>query len=176
VTVKIASTRMTKQGWLVAALIFALLAIAGVAGRVAADASAASGNVDFHKLTEGSRAAILPGERLRTSGRVLRSAAEGTRVLRQWGLDTSVTKAVDFGRESLIVVLAQYQPTGGYRARVSRVVVHGRTAVVTAAVSDESGDDFVTQALTRPWVVVAVKRGAVANVSSEVQVRLAGHR
>jgi hypothetical protein len=163
---------MTKQGWVVAGLILALIAIACVAGRTAGDASAASGGVIFHELTTGSRAANLPGERLRASGRVLRSASAATTVLRRWGLDASVTKTVDFDRESLIVVLTRYQPTGGYRARVSRVVVHGRTAVVTAGVRYVAGDDFVTQTLARPWVVVKVTRAAVAKVGSEVRLRL----
>lgn len=155
----------------VAALIVTLLALAGLVGPAQGAASAAGGGVMFHELTEGSRGAILPGERQSADGRVLRNASEAARVLRGWGLDSSATKAVDFSHESLIVVLATWQPSGGYRARVSRVVVQGRQAVVTAGVRREGGD-FASSSLERPWVVVAVKRAAVAGVGSAVRLRL----
>ena len=77
---------------------------------------------------------------------------------------------MDFERESLIAVLAEYQPTGGYRARVSRVVVEGRQAVVTASVRYEGGE-LATQSIERPWVVVSLKRAALAGVRSEVRIR-----
>jgi hypothetical protein len=153
-------------------LTFTLVAAAGVACvSVAADkASAASGRLSFREVMDGSRGSNLPGERMRAVGRVLRAAPEAARVLRAWGLDSGATKSVDFDRENLIVVLAEYQPTGGYRARVSGVAVEGREAVVTARVRYEGGD-LATQSIERPWVVIAVKRAALAGVRSEVRIR-----
>lgn len=165
--------RLARRRWEgVAALTATLLATVGVAGvnGTEGDAAAASGPVAFHEVMNGSRGFNLPGERMRAAGRVLRSASQAARVLRAWGLDARATKSVDFKRESLIVVLAEYQPTGGYRARVSRVVVRGRQAVVTAGVRYEGGE-LVTQSIERPWVVVSLKRSALAGVRSEVRIR-----
>lgn len=155
----------------VAALIVALLAMVGPASIARGDASAAGGGMLFHELTKGSRGAIMPGEPKGADGRVMRSASDATRVLGGWGLDAGATRSVDFRRDSLIVVLTPWQPSGGYRARVSRVVVQGRQAVVTAGVRRE-GDEFTSSSLMRPWVVVAVKRAAVAGVGNQVRIRL----
>lgn len=140
------------------------------AGNAENDAAAASGRLAFQEVVHGSRATNVRGESMRTQGRVLRDRSEALRLLRAWGLDTAVTKDVNFERRHLIVVLAEYQPSGGYRARVSRVVVDGREAVVTARVRYEGGD-FATQSVERPWVVVSVRR-ALAGVRSEVRVRV----
>jgi hypothetical protein len=146
------------------------LAATGMVVAAAGSATAGSGQVTFRELTAGSRGANLPGERMADVGQVLRSASQATRRLRAWGLDPSAARAVDFRRKSLIAVLAEYHPSGGYRARVSRVVVRGRKVVVTARVRYEGGD-FAVSDLERPWVVVAVDRAAVARVSGAVQVR-----
>lgn len=164
--------RLATQGWRgVSALTVALVAIVGAAGSAEGDTSAATGRASFHEVTQGSRANNLPGESMRAGGRVLRDASQANRVLRAWDLDTAAAKSVDFRREALIVVLAEYQPTGGYRARVSGVAVHGRQAVVTTSVRYEGGD-VATQSIERPWVVVALKRAALAGVRSEVRIRL----
>jgi hypothetical protein len=149
----------------------ALIAMVGVAGSAQGDASAASGRVSFREVTQGSRANNLPGESMRAGGRVLRSASQADRLLHAWDLDTLAAKSVDFRRDALIVVLAEYRPTGGYRARVSDVVVRDRQAVVTAGVRYEGGD-LATQSIERPWVVIALKRAALGGVRSEVRVRL----
>jgi uncharacterized protein involved in type VI secretion and phage assembly len=171
--VEISLKRLAKRRWAgVAALIATLLATVGVAGVNATegDAAAASGPLAFDEVMQGSRGSNLPGERMRARGRVLRNASQAGRVLRAWGLDARATKSVNFNRESLIVVLTEYQPSGGYRARISRVVVRGRQAVVTAGVRYEGGE-LVTQSIERPWVVVSLKRAALAGVRSEVRIR-----
>jgi hypothetical protein len=142
-----------------------------MAGSAEGDASAASGRAPFREVMHGSRANNLTGEDMRAAGRVLRSAAQAHRVLRAWDLDLAAAKSVDFQRESLIVVLAAYQPTGSYRARVSGIAVRGGQAVVTASVRYEGGD-IATQSVERPWVVIAVKRAALAGVRSEVRLQL----
>ena len=146
------------------------IAIAGGAGA----ASAAGARVAHHEITAGSRGANLPGERLQDVGRVLRSRAGATRVLGKWGLDRAAVKGVDFKRRSLIVVLANYRPSAGYRASVASVVVRGGEAVVTADVRFEAAGKLVAQDLERPWVVVSVKRADVARVRPEVRVRTRG--
>jgi hypothetical protein len=152
------------------ALTVALVAL--IAAAAVATASAGAGQLAFRELTSGSRGANLPGERTQDVGQVLRSASQATRRLRAWGLDTAAVRSVDFDRESLIAVLADYQPNGGYRARVSRVVVRGGEAIVTADVSDETADgEFTVSDLERPWVVVAVDRRAVARVRDDVRIR-----
>jgi PrcB C-terminal len=171
--VEVSLRRRAKRGsGGVAALTVTLLAIVGAAGvaGIQRDASAASGRLAFRELMRGSRGSNLPGERMRAVGRVLRNASQAARVLRAWGLDSRMPKSVDFDRDSLVVVLDEYQPTGGYRARVSRVVVEGRQAVVTASVRYEGGE-LATQSIERPWVVVSLKRAALAGVRSEVRIR-----
>jgi hypothetical protein len=156
----------------VAALAAVVVAVAATATLAAGFAAAAGGHVAFRELTSGSRGANLPGERLDDVATVLRSATAAKRRLRAWGLDTAAARGVDFKRKSLIVMLAEYQPSGGFRARVSRIAVQGRQAVVTAAVRYEGGDLAVAD-LERPWVVVAVDRRAVARVRGEVRIRRA---
>jgi hypothetical protein len=170
--VEISLSRLARRGLrCVAALTATLAAIVGVTTGTSGDASATSGRMAFHEVMEGSRAANLPGERMRAGARVLRNASQAAGVLRAWGLDSESTKSVDFDRESVIVVLAEYQPTGGYRARVSRVVVRDREAVVTGSVRYEGGE-LATQSIERPWVVIALKRTALAGVRRAVRIRL----
>jgi hypothetical protein len=147
----------------------ALAVVLVTVGLAAGLASAADGRVAFAEVTSGSRAANLPGERMDDVATVLRTASGARSRLRAWGLSTAAVRRVDFRRKSLIVMLAEYQPSGGFRARVSRVVVRGRTATVTAAVRYEGGDVAVSD-LERPWVVVAVDRRAVADVRREVRI------
>ncbi len=140
-----------------------------VALALAVGASAA-GKVAYHELTAGSRASNLRGEQMQAVGRVLRSRTAAVRALRGFGLDTTAAKNVNFTRKSLIVALAEYQPSGGWRARVSHVAVDGREAVVTLGVRYEGGDVAVSD-IERPWVVVAVDRDDVAGVRSTARIR-----
>jgi hypothetical protein len=149
-----------------------LVALALAAGAGAGAAAAAGGRVAHREITAGSRGANLPGERLQALGRVLRSRAGAMRVLRAWGLDHEAVKGVDFRRQSLVVVLAPYEPTAGYRARVASVVVRGREAVVSTRVRFEAVGKLVAQDLERPWVVVAVRRASVAHVRDVPRIRL----
>jgi hypothetical protein len=173
--VEISLRRIATHGWAgvaaSAVALLALLAPAGMAGSAQGDASAASGRAPFREVMHGSRANNLPGEDMHAAGRVLRSAAQAHRVLRAWDLDLTAAKSMDFQRESLIVVLAAYQPTGSYRARVVGVAARGGQAVVTASVRYEGGD-IATQSVERPWVVIAVRRAALDGVRSEVRLQL----
>ena len=166
------SKRMTRHGYSGAAvLVAALLILVAVAGRFGADASAASGSVAFSEAQQGSRGFNLPNERDAASARVLRSASQAARQLRAWGIEPAATANVDWARESAIVVLAAYQPTGGYRARITKITALGGQVVVTARVGFEGGE-VVASSIERPWVVVVVKRSALAGVRTDAQLRL----
>ena len=164
------ATRAGRAGTRSAALLALLAVLAAVAALLAASvAGAADGRVAFREVTSGARAANLPGERMDDVATVLRTAAGARRRLRDWGLDTTAARRVDFRRKSLIVMLAEYQPSSGFRARVQRVAVRGRRATLTAGVRYEGGD-VAASVLERPWVVVAVDRRAVARVRGEVRI------
>ncbi len=166
------SKRLVRQGCAGAiVLAVALLVMVAAAGRLGGDASAASGSVSFSELLQGSRGFNLPAERDGASARVLRSAAQAERQLRAWGIEPAAVANVDFARQSAIVVLAAYQPTGGYRARITNVRALGRRAVVTATVRYEGGA-VVASSIERPWVVVVLKRFALANVRTHARLRL----
>jgi hypothetical protein len=162
----------SKRRWVeVAALSAALAAATAAVASTGDDASAASGAVAFREVTHASRGSDVPGESPLARGRVARSASQAAAVLRSWGLDSGAAKSVDFGRESVIVVMAPSQPTGGYRARVSRVVVRGRQAVVTGSVRYEGGQ-LAPQSIERPWVVIALKRASLRGVRTNVRISL----
>lgn len=153
-------------------LAVALAAIVGPSGRTVGDAAAAaSGSVAFSEVAQGTRDFNLPAERMQASARVVRSAAQAARQLRAWGIDAGATAGIDFARQSAIVVLARYQPTGGYRVRISKVAALGRTAVVLGQVRYE-GREIAAASITRPYVVVAAKRSALAGVRGDVRLRL----
>jgi hypothetical protein len=164
--------RQARRRWVEVAALSAVLAAttAGLAN-TGDDASAASGAVAFREVTHASRGFDVPGESMLARGRVARSASQAATVLRAWGLDSAATKSVNFARESVIVVLAPYQPSGGYRARVARVLVRGREAVLTGSVRYE-GAELATQSIERPWVMIAVKRASLKQVRTNVRIRL----
>jgi hypothetical protein len=162
----------SRRRWLqVAALSAALAAAAAGVASTEDDASAASGAVAFREVAQASRGFDVPGESMLARGRVARSASQAATVLRAWGLDSAAAKSVDFARESVIVVLAPYQSSGGYRARVTRVVVRGRQAVLTGSVRYE-GSQLATQSIERPWVVIALKRASLKRVRANVRLVL----
>ena len=152
----------------VSSVVSVVLVVAAVLA-VASAAGAARGSIAYRELGAGSRGANLPGERLQAVGRLLRTRAEAVGVLRAWGLDPAAARSLDFARKRAIVVLAEYAPSGGYRARVSRVARRGREVVVTAGVRYEGGDVAVSD-LERPWVVIAVNRADVAGAHGTVRV------
>ena len=141
-------------------VLLALLAWGVVAG---GDATAASGTIAFSEVGQGTRDFDVPVESMGSRGRVLRSAAQAARQLRAWGIDREAIDGIDFSRQSAIVFLAAHQPTGGYRASIEKVVTLGDRAVVTAQIRYEGGE-VAAACATRPWVVVAVKRAALARV------------
>jgi len=66
--------------------------------------------------------------------------------------------AVDFKQEMVIAVFLGQKPTGGYAVEVTGVRQKGKRLVVEARVRQPDPGGFVTQALTQPYELVAVKR------------------
>jgi hypothetical protein len=162
--VKLVYKRLVRHGCSSAAALAVAFAVAvGVFDRSSGEATAASGGVTFSEVGQGTRDFNLASEPERGSAVVLRSRSQATRRLRAWGIDAGATDGIDFSRQSAIVFLAAYQPSGGFRARISKVAALGGKAVVTASVRYEGGE-VAAASITRPWVVIAVTRAALARV------------
>jgi hypothetical protein len=149
----------------VLALMCSMVVLAGAAS--VADGRAA--RVDFHELAYGGS----PGQTVVPDApvaRIVRDAQAARTLLRTWDIDPARTRvgAVDFARRSVIVLLAGFRPTAGYRARVLTADLAGGMATVTAAVIRPRG--LVADVVARPWVVVSVPRAAVARARPEVRV------
>jgi len=157
-----------RRRWVGAVALIATLAVATAASTD--DHAAAAGPLPFREVSQGARGFEMPGESMLARGRVARSASQAAKALRAWGLDPTATKSVNFARESAIVVLAPYQPTGGYRARVSQVLVRGREAALTGSVRYEGGETAAAS-IERPWVVITVKRASLSRVR-DVRIKL----
>jgi hypothetical protein len=150
----------------------ALAAVAAVALLLAGDrwAARAAGAVAFREIDHGTRPGS--GDHESPRGRVLRTQAGATRVLRGWGLDRAIAAAtsVDFGERSVVVALDASRPSTGYRLRVVRIDVRNRRALVTVTVRRADGIDG--QAISRPYAVVSVPRRALVGATRGVVVRL----
>ncbi len=64
--------------------------------------------------------------------------------------------AVDFGRESVAAVFLGTQASGGYGVEVHNVALEGSEAFLDVAVTEPAPGTLTTQALTNPWVMVAL--------------------
>ena len=72
--------------------------------------------------------------------------------------------AIDFSRESVVFLLSEQKPTGGYTLEVRKIVREGPTLVVDAKVNAPPADAMTIQALTRPYAIVAVPKEDVSDV------------
>lgn len=63
---------------------------------------------------------------------------------------------VDFGRESVAAVFLGTRTSGGYGVEVHNVALTGSEAFLDVAVTEPAPGGLTTQALTNPWVMVAV--------------------
>lgn len=73
--------------------------------------------------------------------------------------------AVDFKSESVVFVFAGMRNTGGWRVVVSGASLEGDTLVLEGAVQGPPKGAIVTQAITYPYSVVAVKSRAFKDVT-----------
>jgi hypothetical protein len=66
--------------------------------------------------------------------------------------------AIDFKKESVVFLFAGQHNTGGWGINVKSVKTSGKNVVIDAPISGPPGGGFVTQAITSPFAVVAVKK------------------
>jgi hypothetical protein len=71
---------------------------------------------------------------------------------------------VDFASESVVFVTAGQFPTGGYALKFHGAAMEGETLVIDAAVEGPPAGAIATQAITSPYVVIAVKSRAFKDV------------
>jgi len=72
--------------------------------------------------------------------------------------------AVDFAKESAIFLFAGRKNTGGWSLAVKSVKADDKCTIVDAAIKPPPPDSFVTQAITSPFVVIAVAKPAIDGV------------
>lgn len=112
------------------------------------------GSADIRTLTSGGNAAVSPGEQQ------IEFASDAETYRRLWSqlVGTGEPPEVDFTRESVVFLLAGQRSTGGYSVEPRAARVEGQTLVVDAHVRTPGTDAMVTQALTSPYAVIAVRR------------------
>lgn len=63
---------------------------------------------------------------------------------------------IDFLEETAVIILLGQRPTGGYAVSVVDVTVTQNLAVVEIQITEPAADSVVTQALTSPYVIIAI--------------------
>lgn len=94
------------------------------------------------------------------AARVVRNEAEWKELLDAIGAE-SRPPSLDFSRLTVVALFAGERPTGGYRIQVDGVVedpAKARKAIVRYRVVPPARDALVTQALTYPYIVIAIER------------------
>ncbi|WP_069998989.1 stalk domain-containing protein [Cellulosilyticum sp. I15G10I2] len=92
-------------------------------------------------------------------------------VLKKWHQDNFKTEgiyALDAGNWKYVLAAAGEQPTGGYRLIIDSIteVIQG-TGYVHAVLAAPEKNDFVTQALTYPNVVVRFHKGSIEKIQGD---------
>lgn len=75
--------------------------------------------------------------------------------------------AIDFARESAVLLLGGERPTGGWRVVPKSVRVEDDVLIVEAAIEGPPAGSMATQALTYPWAVIAVSPASFKSVRWE---------
>ena len=100
----------------------------------------------------------------RPSFRLVRDEAELRSLWNQLhgaSLDVPPLPRADFARETVLVVMMGQRPSGGYRVEVQGVSLEGGDLFVDVRFVEPAPDAVTTTALTSPWTVVRVLRGAI---------------
>lgn len=121
---------------------------------------AVEGPAEVRVLTSGSNAAMSPATRvaiLATNEAAFRT--EWARVV-----GTAELPAIDFETESVVFLLAGERNTGGYSIEPHGATVEGDMLVIEATVRSPGARAIVTQVITSPYAVVAVKARGVTLV------------
>jgi hypothetical protein len=73
---------------------------------------------------------------------------------------------IDFGRDGVLLIRMGEKPSGGYALTLSpeRSCVQGRTACVAVQWIEPDKGAMVTQALTRPYLLVRMRKGAYQRI------------
>lgn len=155
---------MPHRGALVTALV--------VVGTLSICGAAAAKPVGFHLVAVGSASdgqTVAPPE---PAARIVRDAGSARALFQAWGMDRPLRRAapIDFRRRSLIVLIDGWMPDPGYVNLVGAVDVTGGTTTLTATLFHRGGGSATV--LARPWAIVSVPRGAVAQAAPEVRTAL----
>lgn len=111
--------------------------------------------MDLRTLTTGTMASVSPSEQQ------VEYANDDATYQRLWSQiigNPDQRPEVDFTKETVVFLLAGQKSTGGYTVEPTRARIEGRTLVVDATIRTPAADAMVTQALTSPYAVVAVRR------------------
>ena len=103
-------------------------------------------------VDSGSYAASAP------SGREAFSATNEASFSELWRtrMGNANVPRVDFSREAAVLLMAEEQSSGGWSIVPEGVRLEGNVLVVKARVEGPPAGSITSQALTQPWVVLAV--------------------
>lgn len=139
-------------------LFAATLALAGCATDVPPSTATTApvttgGTVEQRIIATGSNAAVEPD----APQAVAIKSADDYRQRWEQTIGGGQPPAVDFATESVVILLGGQRRTGGWRVVPRGASLDGRTLVIDAVVQGPPADAIVTQALTSPYAVIAVK-------------------
>ena len=115
--------------------------------------AATSPNATMRTLATGSYAAVKPES---PQAVAITSADEYATIWEQTLGGNAQRPEVDFGKESVVILLAGSKPSGGYSVEPKSVRIEGDVLVVDAAIKPPPPDAIVTMAFTSPWAAIAV--------------------
>jgi hypothetical protein len=82
-------------------------------------------------------------------------------------LERPVPQSLDESREMAVFITFGERPTGGYRPRVVSATIEDNKLVVIYTDGKPSPETFVTQAITKPWVVAILPKTSLPVVTKE---------
>ncbi len=137
-----------------------LLMLSGLAGQGACGARATQADTPaWHRLRPESAVFVINSGFVAPAQRVVRTAGEWRSAwaeLQALARPVSAAPAVDFKRESVIVVALGRQRSGGHVIRIVGVETQGRSTVIRVRVESPGRGCIVMSALTSPADVAVV--------------------
>ncbi len=123
-------------------------------------ATATGGTVELRTINSGTNAVAKSQQPQAIA------AADAASYQRLWSstIGEGEPPSVDFASESVVFLLAGEKPTGGWSVEPRGATIEGDVLVVDAAIHGPARDAFVTEALTYPYAVVAVKTKSFKDV------------
>lgn len=117
-------------------------------------AGAVGGTVEIRELAKGAYGAN------QREGMLVASDEETYARLWESSVRNTERPAIDFATESVVFIFAGERNTGGYSIVVRDAAVDGETLLIEGEVKGPPPEAIVTQALTYPYAVFAVKNRA----------------